>query len=90
MIVDDDDPGWGAYTCRLLALLHGPKVTLLMVVTTGSPIYTKWPRSLPNSKKTNAGKAGADECVDSFRARRILSADSIVQVSYRSSSTSLH
>ena len=52
MIVDEDDLGWGAYTCRPLALLHKPKVTLLMVVTTGSRIYTIWPRSLPNSKMT--------------------------------------
>lgn len=38
----------------------------------------------------NAGKAGVHERVDSFCARRTFLADSIVQVSYRSSSTSLH
>jgi hypothetical protein len=36
----------------------------------------------------NAGKAGAHERLKSFRAEGILLADSIVQVSYRSSSTS--
>jgi hypothetical protein len=36
----------------------------------------------------DAGKAGAHERLKSFRAERILLADSIVQVSYRSLSTS--
>ena len=35
----------------------------------------------------DAGKAGAQERLKSFRAERIVLADSIVQVSYRSSST---
>jgi hypothetical protein len=36
----------------------------------------------------DAGKAGAHERLKSFRAERILLADTIVQVSYRSLSTS--
>ncbi len=36
----------------------------------------------------DGGKAGAHERLKSFREKRILLADSIVQVSYRSSSTS--
>ena len=36
----------------------------------------------------DAGKAGAHERLKSFRAEKILFADSIVQVSYRSSSVS--
>jgi hypothetical protein len=38
----------------------------------------------------DAGQAGAHERLKSFREKRILLADSIVQVSYRSSSTSCY
>jgi hypothetical protein len=58
----------------------------------GSPIpralLTLLRRDTPTGRDRDGGNAGAHERLKSFRAKRILLADSIVQVSYRSSSTS--